>query len=152
MTSEPTPELSSVIAWIESRGNPFAMRFEPSVFAGSRFVDHNLLDIIQNCNECDENTARVIASTSWGRFQDMGFNLYNSPRNYRGTIGRFFSSPILQLGTFHDYVSHRMIDYSVNDLAISATKREHFGLLYNGSVNYAANIVASLEHYGVTVK
>lgn len=151
MSSVPLPLLSSLIGWIESRNDPFALRFEPSVFSGSRFVDNALLQIIQQCNNCDENTARVIASTSWGAFQVMGFNLYNSPFNYRGKIAAFACDTNKQLQIFNDYIDAKNIAYTVSDLAASSLKREHFGLLYNGSASYAGNIVASLNHYGVNV-
>lgn len=151
MSSVPLPLLSSVIGWIESRNDPFALRFEPKVFAGSRFVDYALLQVIQQCNDCSEDTARVIASTSWGAYQVMGFNLYNSPFNFRGKIAAFFCDAIKQLQIFNDYVDAKNIAYTVSDLASSSLKREHFGLLYNGSTNYADSIIESLTHYGVTV-
>lgn len=151
MSSVPLPLLSSVIAWIESRGEIYALRFEPSIYAGSRFVDYKLLQIIQTCNNCDENTARVIASTSWGAFQVMGFNLYNMPINYRGNIASFLCDSIRQIKTFNDYIESRGIDYTVSDLASSQNRREHFALLYNGAISYAENIVQSLQHFGVSV-
>lgn len=150
MSSVPLPLLSSVIAWIESRGDVYALRFEPSIYAGSRFVDYKLLQTIQACNNCDENTARVIASTSWGAFQVMGFDLYNAPINYRGHIANFLCDPIKQTQTFNDFVDTRGIDYTVSDLAASQNRREHFALLYNGAISYAENIVQSLQHYGVS--
>lgn len=151
MSTATLPALDGVIGWIESRNDPFALRFEPSVFSGSRFVDYALLQVIQQCNNCSEDTSRVIASTSWGAFQVMGFNLYNSPFNYRGKIATFACDANKQLQIFYDYVDVKNIAYTVSDLAASALKREHFGLLYNGSASYADNIVASLKHYGVNV-
>jgi hypothetical protein len=79
----------------------------------------------------------------------MGFNLYSGPLNYRGDIGHYFEQRGLQRELFFSFCAVRGIDYTVSDLAISEVKRKHFAEAYNGSLEYATNIVNALNHFGV---
>lgn len=148
-TSAMIPTLAQLISWIESRDDINALRFEPKIYATNRFSDKKLLQTIAACNHCSFETARVISAISWGEFQDMGFDLYGE-LGYRGHILDFVCGLTnLPLQFFNDYVDLKNIAYTVGDLASSQTKREHFALVYNGSIEYAQNIVEALQHFGV---
>ena len=69
--------LAQVIARVESADNPYALRFEPATYLN---IGQSRFDIAREraklANKVSTDTANVILSTSWGRFQIMGFNLY----------------------------------------------------------------------------
>jgi hypothetical protein len=77
-----TVTLAQVVAQTESRGNPWAVRFEPAVYARYLAVDDQTATAIgaqirefEQIHGCSPDTARVLLSSSWGRYQIMGFNL-----------------------------------------------------------------------------
>lgn len=147
MMNQVKPDLADVIAWIESRDNQYAFRFEPAVY-GRRNHDNSLHQIMY-LNGCSEDSARIIYSSSFGKYQIMGFNLYWPPICYMKTFGEFLASEVDQTQAFYTFVNARKIDYTVNQLTdeVFAT---NFALNYNGSVKYADAIAKSLAHFGVT--
>jgi len=151
MASVPMPTLDSVIGWIESRNDDCALRFEPRIFATQRYSDAETLGKIMRANHCSINTAKMLAACSFGRFQVMGFNLYSDPINYPGEIGNYFHNDELQRKNFYSFCQYKMIDFPVSDL-LRTVKRNHFAQVYNGSLEYADAIVASLKHFGVSIQ
>lgn len=159
MSTMPTAALSDVIAWIESRGNPHALRFEPLVFqrltTGAMTPAHAaIVARIQKIHACSVPTAQVIYSTSYGLYQLMGFNLYadDSVNCTDLDVVSFCASPVEQTRIFGAFVSRETILYSVEGLAESADARANFARVYNGNEQaYSAEIVASLQHFGYRV-
>lgn len=76
--------LADIIKHIESSGDPNAMRFEPGCYSALQEGNGHLyalqpdqiLTTIGRVNHCSPATAEMIFSTSWGLYQDMGFELY----------------------------------------------------------------------------
>lgn len=81
-------KLRDLISRVESNDNPYAQRFEPAV-ANRSHSDAMLraIKVAHDDNHCNWTTANIIASTSYGRYQIMGFNLY-------GTLG--VTQPVIQ--------------------------------------------------------
>jgi hypothetical protein len=152
MSTVPMPTLDVLVGWIESRNDPMALRFEPKVYADDRHSTKTIVTVISRCNHCSMQTAKMLCACSLGEFQIMGFNLYSGPLNYRGDIGHYFEQRGLQRELFFSFCAVRGIDYTVSDLAISDVKRKHFAEAYNGSLEYATNIVNALNHFGVKVQ
>lgn len=141
--------LANVIGWIESRNNPFAMRFEPRVFSRTQKELDILLRIV-NANGCTHDTAEVIYSTSWGEYQLMGFNLYSSPLNFQHSIGDYLTESDFQLQTFNQFVAYKNLAMETPQTLLDTTNALRFARLYNGGSQYAQEIAASLQHFGVT--
>lgn len=152
-------QLSDVIAWIESRGNPHALRFEPGVYArltnGAMTPAHaEIVKRIVSIHNCSIPTAQVIYSTSFGLYQLMGFNLYadNSVNSTDLDVVTFCATPKEQTRVFNAFVSREAIAMTPAQLASHSMYRTYFGRVYNGdALAYAGNIVASLQHFGLVV-
>jgi hypothetical protein len=137
MTDNQTISIATIIAHVESGGNKYAMRYEPSTH---NQIENNpkhwqlIVNKIQKANTCSLETARAIAATSFGKYQVMGFNLY---QNYRLPVGAFFNSDADQDAAFaHFLISSNLENYTVADLK-DKTKRDHFARIYNGPGNVA---------------
>lgn len=149
-TSLPT-SLYDVIAWVESKNNPHAMRFEPGVYSG--FTSKRLSNAwhsAKECNQCSDGTADMIFSTSFGATQIMGFNLYEGL--YGGDVVSFMGDPIAQAAAFDSFCSQKQIKCTVEDIAGFPVLRAHFAKVYNGDADaYAAQIVYALQHLGIAM-
>ena len=151
-SATPLPvNLFDIIAWVESKNNPHAMRFEPGVYNG--FTSKRLSDAWHNAlafNDCSEGTADMIYSTSFGATQIMGFNLYDGL--YNGDVVKFMDDPIAQAVAFDSFCASKQIKCTVDDIAGFPVLRSHFAKVYNGDADaYAAQIVLALQHFGVKV-
>lgn len=157
--SQQNVQLSDIIGWIESRGNPHAMRFEPGVFSrlttGPMTPNHAaIVNRIVSIHGCSIPTAQVIYSTSFGLYQLMGFNLFadESANSTDLDVISFCTSSDEQTRIFNAFVSRETIDCTPDHLASSACMRTEFATVYNGNaIAYAAQIVASLQYFGYTV-
>jgi len=129
--------LGDCVAYVESRNNPLAMRYEPN-FSTSQ----NARDIISRLavnGFMDENTADIIAATSWGQYQIMGENLWTIC-GYKGTIAAYITDPGKQYETFQNFIEH--IGYK--DAPFNPTAKIYnarFAIAYNGSEQYAQALV-----------
>jgi len=71
--------INDVIKTIESSNNPFAFRFEEQLYFQHRAIKTNLSKVLKRVkmlNQCSNETALMIVSTSWGFFQILGINIY----------------------------------------------------------------------------
>ena len=143
MDTQDFMDLCRIISTIESAGNNWAMRFEPAVY--QRMQDGAFeweVARTKRANKCSLNTAQMIAATSWGQFQIMGFNLYGFLA-YENTAGYFLTDETAQRQTFQDFITHKGIAFTPAQLADKET-REKFALRYNGSKAYAVKIASLL--------
>ena len=98
-------KLGFYIALTESNCNRFSIRFEENYY--KKNLDHKILEIIRHCNKCSRDTAKMIASTSWGQYQILGINLY-SICEYHSEIGRYLCDNDLQYITFEKFIKKRV--------------------------------------------
>ena len=70
-------ELKDIIKQIESSNNKLVARFEPHFYQRLKEQKFNdkAIQKIKQLHKCNTDTAYMIASTSWGYFQIMGYNL-----------------------------------------------------------------------------
>lgn len=145
--------LFDVIAWVESKNNPHAMRFEPAMYqhvtTGGALLN-GIHVAIMKANNCSNGTADMIYSTSFGATQIMGFNLYDSL--YGGDVASFMYDTIAQAAAFDSFCARKQIKCTVEDIAGFPLLRAHFAKVYNGNADaYAAQIVYALQHFGIAV-
>jgi hypothetical protein len=142
-----TPSLFSVISQIESNNRLYAMRYEP-LWGYFTMGD---LQLIAAINQCDIETSRIIAKTSWGATQIMGSNLYDTSLcGINVPIGVFLNTYSYQLDAFNAFTQKRGIAYTVNDLVNSPSMRLKFAQIYNGNgPAYASAIVSALRYFGL---
>ncbi len=133
--------LSDCVAQVESANNPLAMRYEPDYTPTLNSVQ--LVQKYAANGYMDNITARMIASTSWGKFQIMGANLY-AVLKYEDTLFSYLSDAGVQLVTFQDFIKH--LGFTDGPFAMMGeASLLKFARLYNGSEVYAE----SLKHaYG----
>lgn len=151
--------LSDIIAWIESRGNPHAIRFEPLVFSrlttGAMTSEHAaIVARIVRIHNCSIPTAQVIYSTSYGLYQLMGFNLYadDSVNCTEMDVVNFCNDEAEQTRIFNAFVSRETIAVAPAMLASDPGVRAQFARIYNGNAQaYSLAIDASLQHFGFQV-
>ena len=94
--------LSKIVASVESLNNIHALRFEEKLYTSyqKRKVK---TDIVRLINKCSLRTAYMIMATSWGKYQILGYNLYNK-LNYDKPIGYYLNEPDEQDFTFIEYI------------------------------------------------
>lgn len=149
--------MAEVVAWIESRNNAGAMRFEPATynkFAGDvaklNKAVRDILARIQIVNRCSVHTAAMIYSTSWGAFQMMGFNVYADDGAV--PISEYLASPRIQAADFVAFLKRSGLqDFTPGKLAKDQSARYKFSTKYNGSIAYDTALCAALAHFGLTV-
>ncbi len=149
--------LAQAIAQVESSGNPHAQRFESTAWAaqiaspGATWMQP-AIGAITAIHACSHETAVQIACTSYGLYQEMGFNLWNPTGfTYHGDNVDFCSSPAAQGAAFQDFCSRNGIAWSAEELLGDPTKLLAFATAYNGPGNpqaYAARVRAALESAG----
>lgn len=142
--------LLRVIKLIESSNNMGAIRFERKVF--NRITDAGYtpaLSNIQKANHCSSDTARAIYSMSWGAYQIMGFNLYGDLK-LSIPIFDYLKDYCMQDELAWAFINDvKKIGYSVDELKNDEIKRNHFAVTYNGSSNYAINIMKAIKELGL---
>lgn len=153
----PLPGLFDLIAWVETKSNCRAVRFEPATYAAiaaARSDSQKLLIAkIQSACACSWGTALMIYSSSWGAVQLMGFNLYADQIGYEKSIIDFCDDQGAQRTTFARFLAWKKLDtFSVDMLSASLTNRQAFGKTYNGDgAAYADAIAAALHHFNLPV-
>jgi hypothetical protein len=129
-------DLSAVIAWVESNTNDKAVRFEPGLYAvwsSETLIRKGIERTIQYIHGCSIETARVIACSSWGRYQILGENLYDLGIGCTLDIFEYAGLPAYQKECFDKFLRNRGIAFTVDELQTDRTKREQFITHYNGT-------------------
>jgi|GEM_PF-1738289 len=142
---------ADVVQRIESSGQLDAVRFESGIFNGS--FDVHVLANIKKFNNCSDMTSKAIYSMSFGLFQIMGFNLYDSNIcGYTGTLGPYLTDVVIQKTSLNKFFNAKHLDYTVQQLADDQMARWHFATIYNGpgaTQAYEQKIVTALNELGV---
>lgn len=145
-----------LISHIESTGFPYAYRFEPVTFAnlrnGAMTYEHaQIVKKIQQIHLCNETSAQVIYSSSYGLYQIMGFNLYGQ-LNCIQPFGEFLETPNIQTLYFETLlVKMDLQNITALDLATDPDARHKFAVAYNGSSVYADAICSALQFFRIPV-
>lgn len=149
--------VDQVIAYVESKGDSFAYRFEPLTYASTlntqgKTAMQQILAQIVKVHNCSYQSARVIYSSSFGKYQIMGFNLYGQ-LNVQKSFGEFMADDSAQYIAFNSFLIRKNLsNIYISDLAGSKVTRIKFGNIYNGNGNdYALAIENALQHFGVKV-
>jgi hypothetical protein len=138
--------LAAVVALVESRNNPNAMRFEPDLYHRIQTrlrllpIDSLILDMrrrVALIHGCSFDTACMILATSWGKFQLLGENIYDSQilpgrYPYNCTVVQFLNSPPLQEVMFNSFLVRRGIDFTIFGIMDDESLRNAFIEVYNG--------------------
>ena len=127
--------LSDCVAYVESRNNPLAMRYEPTYQFNPANIDKAIAHATGGW--IDTDTAAMILSTSWGAYQIMGDNLYTL--GYQGTIAEFLTTEALQLDYFNRFI--QSIGFSNAAFSsMDGQELDNFAMRYNGSPVYANSL------------
>lgn len=130
-------KLHELISRVESNDNPYAIRFEPAQMDRDR--PDALLKAVRDANHCNWTTAHSILAHSWGRYQIMGFNLYNGLLRVM-SIGGYMATPALQDTTFAAFVDPHGFDANAEVNLADANWLIRFATFYNGAGNVSAYI------------
>jgi hypothetical protein len=144
------PQLASIQRLVESSNNYHATRFERKVF--NRITDQGttpLLLVIQRCNACSMDTARVIYSTSYGAYQIMGFNLYSKTIGWQGTVQNYMNDSVAQDNAYYHFLKANQIEYTWQMLKQQPALLNKFAVTYNGSTIYAVALVKAAKELGL---
>lgn len=144
--------LEKIIALIESGpddGDYTEMRYE----SAWRYFKGEITRACMKAHHCNETTARMLLSCSYGKYQIMGQVIYE--QGYRGNLpADFLNNDTAQNIAFDAYVRARDIRMTPAQLCAKGA-REYFARRYNGPGNieeYSAKIAAILvaNHYILT--
>jgi len=108
-------KIMKIIAYVESNYNPYAIRFEKNIFAsleGSKYRQKpvKILSLIQEINKCNNDTAKMIYSTSFGKYQIMGYNIYGTC-GYKYDIATFLCVEEHQSDCALKYLQSLMVNF-----------------------------------------
>jgi hypothetical protein len=151
-----TISVADIIAQVESSGNPYAYRFEPTVYeslkTGALSPVHSIIvNRIMKIHSCSLSSAEVIYSSSYGLYQLMGFNLFGEC-DYAESVWEYLNDPIAQTAMFENLLGHMGLqNYTAEQLASSENLRHQFAIHYNGSSAYEAGIIEACKHLGMQV-
>jgi muramidase (phage lysozyme) len=143
-----TVQISDVISGIESGGNIYAARYEPQW----RYLTDAMISETCKIHKCSIVTARMLLSTSWGKYQIMGAVLFEL--GYRQRIIPDFFHPQMQEVYFSKYLASRKISNDISQL-LTEEGRRFFATKYNGNgavQQYADKIKSALINIGMEVK
>jgi|SRR5580658_2569534 hypothetical protein len=136
-----TLNLAAVIAQVESDGRDISPRFEPTLYyelaADPTPERGKIIGAIGTIHFCNQTTARMIAATSWGRYQILGENLY-SVCQCSVDVFTLVNEPLEQDAMFENFVQARGIDFTIEDLIADSAKRTKFITAWNGPGNVQA--------------
>lgn len=149
--------LGDVIAWVESRNDCSALRFEPTTWEklseGRNRNELAILALTRAHNACSHGTADMIYSTSWGKYQIMGFNLYGPECALQTGVMAFCVDDAAQDAAFAKLIAAmRLSDMTPPTLADSPDARAHFARVWNGSTAYVEPLVEALRHFNFQIK
>ena len=95
-----------VVKRVESGNGSALLRFEPDCYRALQLGQAHLyasspdmvLGVIERVNRCTVATAEMIFASSWGLYQDMGFELYGElfPAISAPTVWDWLGRPVLQ--------------------------------------------------------
>jgi len=126
-------DIKEVIKEIESSGNKQAIRFEPHFYESleKRKINDMAIQRIQKIHRCSYFTALMIASTSWGLFQIMGYNLYFYSLTEK-TVFEFLFDEAEQEKAFEKFIQIKSINFSIEEMRSDPEKIRKFAKVYNG--------------------
>ena len=127
--------LARVISQIESSNLPDAIRFEPAIYQKFATASpHRMIRSIQLMHDCDLATANMLASTSWGLYQIMGYNLIDLGLDV--TFFQYLDNSNLQKVFFLKFVNDHNINFTTAEVYTDQEKGVRFAETYNGSDAY----------------
>ena len=103
--------ISKVIRYVESGNFKYALRFEEKLYNSLKSTvkkENQVIKKIKDIHYCSEDTARVIASTSWGYYQILGLNIY-SLCGYNDLIFKFIEDDNKQEEAFYRFCELKKI-------------------------------------------
>ncbi len=141
-------QLKDIIKQIESSNNKLAVRFEPHFYQRLKEQEFNdrAIQRIKELHKCNTDTAYMIASTSWGYFQIMGYNLYFYGLTDK-TVFEFLFDEIEQEQAFEKFTQLKKINFSIEDLKSDPEKIRKFAKYYNGDVEGYSRKIMRLLNY-----
>lgn len=138
-----TLTLSRLVAQVESENNPTLVRYEPNW----RYTTHECVAKFHRAHRPGKmtgQTALMLLSCSWGKYQIMGSNLYDM--GYSEPLVKFAASEYLQELWFHNFIQLRKINFTLSEIIGDKEKREQFAHRYNGDKTvYSARLLNVYE-------
>jgi hypothetical protein len=130
----PLLTLADLIAQVESNGNPLAVRFESDHNPATHFI----VAMMQSA-ACSYNTAKILCSMSWGKFQIMGDELMSLGLTVSPLA--LVHDDDMQVDFFNRYCLSDHLTLTLADILTDASKRQLFARLYNGPGNVGAYVL-----------
>ena len=143
--------LAAIIRNVESGCRLSAIRYEPGIFASLAQVESNapLIKKIAGINACDIETAKIIFSSSFGFWQEMGFNIYDL--GYQLSILEFWWSQSDQRNIYDAFIIKNDINFSWAEMLADQKKMEEFAHVYNGPADIP-EYIAAMRREAITVR
>ena len=143
--------LAAIVRNVESGCRLSAIRYEPGIFASLAQAESNapLIQKIAGINACDIETAKIIFSSSFGLWQEMGFNIYSL--GYDLPILQFWQSQTDQRNIYDAFIKKNGVNFSWAEMLADNAKMEEFARVYNGPA--AINeYVAAMHREAIVVR
>lgn len=149
-----TKTLAEAIATIELANNSHSIRFESTLYADqiaspTATSYQPVIGRITEIHECSHETAVMICFSSWGLYQQMGFNIF-APDGYAypQDVITYCDDLMAQDDAFADFCRRNNIAWTAEELLADPPKLTAFATKYNGPgdvAGYAARVKAALE-------
>lgn len=138
-------KLAEVIAIIESSGLHYAAKFETHLFWSWNNVAQTpgqraVIAAVKSANgNCDDDTAKMIACTSWGYYQLLGENIWVDAETQSVTLSDYLCDVDgIQNRCLAKFLTQKGINYTLQDILNSPDLMTTFVTKYNGPGNVAA--------------
>lgn len=136
--------IEKVIAGVESNFDKYAMRFEEKVyfrFSKNTGLIKDAIKQIKNTCQVSNKTAIMIASTSWGLYQIMGYNLYTTC-NLTSHIIDFLNSEEKQKEAFYTFCNKNKISLAdaEKELAELVNKKQQYEKTAKTKIEWIDNL------------
>lgn len=123
-------QLEYVIAQVESSNCLSAVRFESMLNNNHPQWIEGQLDKIQAANGCNVATALMIASTSWGKYQLLGANIY--ALGAKISLLEWWNDPVAQSVSFAFFINPHGFEPSEDIASWTDDRFLKFAAFYNG--------------------
>lgn len=129
-------DLAAVIAQVESSSRDEALRFESGLYrsweSSHPEARAKIAANIRSIHACSHDTAKLIACTSWGRYQILGMNLYSPLCGCQVNIFHYVADIDFQRICLEEFLRNKGIYFRLEDILEDFGKRSQFICGYNG--------------------
>jgi hypothetical protein len=141
-------QLADVIAIVESSDTSYELRFEEDLYQTTpSWITDQEAAVTKGNGYCNAVTARMIACSSWGRYQMLGADIYSL--DFTSPIANFLGSTALQDMVFRQFLAQKDFQPTEDISTWAPARFTAFAAFYNGPGETADYVAAMKKAAGM---